>query len=553
MKKIILILIILLAGFESISAQGLVIRRPPGAKPRTSAPKNQTPPKNRNNNRNSVDGNKSKSKGNDSVKGESNSRNNNQTNPKNFYDAIIDQWSLPAYNDFLDMYPDHSLSKQILLRKREMELWNRAESQNTVDSYRQYLAKSTLLHFEKEAQNAISALREQDDELQELAWQEACLRNTIEAFDTFLSTYPYSSHREEVFKIKRNLNAKNEWETNVLPLYDVKAYENFLIVYPDFPGRDEVESYINAEKGKSVYEKGNKIEAFNYFRNVTESKVLNSNRYRDAYNASREEGLYHSFNENTLPYELKEFLDDYPRSRYYSNVSDYYGLSLAYNFDTDSTEDDYEKALYYVTNSESYDLVNQLIKENKKLRKEDLDSRYLKDLEIDDYVDQISHLTNWMVGSQWNLFGVGRAYDKTIGYTTLGWRIGYGNFHSRLNTILEFNIGLVITGQEMINEEDLPIRVKWRINFALHEKFKIVKFGKCWLYADAGVYWNTCRDHKYERPFAFSVGPGLISPFIEWTVFYQQEFGKYSGNLVPKNTYSPWFIGTSIGLNIFYF
>lgn len=552
MKKIILILIILLAGFESMSAQGLVIRRPPRAKPRTSAPRNQTPPKKRGNNRNSVENNKPKSKGNDSGNGESNSR-NDKNNPKSFYDAIIDKWSLPEYNEFLDMYPEHSLSKQILLSKREMELWNRAESQNTIDSYRQYLAKSTMLHFEKEAQNAISALSEQEDEVHELAWQEACMRNTIEAYDTFLSAYPYSSHREEIFKIKRNLNAKNEWETNVLPSYDVKAFENFLIVYPDFPERDEVESYINAEKGKSVYEKGNKIEAFNYFRNVTDSKILNSNRYRDAYDASREEGLFNSFNENTTPYELKEFLDDYPRSRYYSNVSDYYGLSLAYNFDTDSTEEDYEKALYYVTNSESYDLVNQLIKENKKLRKEYVESRFHENHEIDDYVDQISHLTNWMFGTQWNLFGVGRACDKTLGYLSLGWRGGYGNFHSRLNTILEFNIGLVLSGLKGVKEDDPVLRARWRINFALHEKFKIVKFGNCWLYVDTGVYWNMCRDHEYERPFAFSVGPGLISPFIEWTVFYQQEFGKYSGSLVSKNTYNPWFIGTSIALNFIYF
>lgn len=552
MKKIILILIILLAGFESMSAQGLVIRRPPGAKPRTSAPRNQTPPKKRGNNRNSVENNKPKSKGNDSGNGESNSR-NDRNNPKSFYDAIIDKWSLPEYNEFLEMYPDHSLSKQILLRKREMELWNRAESQNTVDSYRQYLAKSTMLHFEKEAQNAISALREQDDELHELAWQEACLRNTIEAYDTFLSAFPYSSHREEIFKIKRNLNAKNEWETNVLPSYDVKAFENFLIVYPDFPERDEVESYINAEKGKSVYEKGNKIEAFNYFRNVTDSEILNSSRYRDAYNASREEGLFHSFNENTPPYELKEFLDDYPRSRYYSNVSDYYGLSLAYNFDTDSTEEDYEKALYHVTNSESYDLVKQLIKENKKLRKNDLNSRLFEDLEIVEYIDKISHLTNWMSGCQMDVFGAGRACDKTLVYMSFGWRLGYGNFHSRLNTFLEFNLGLVMSSEKRVRYEDSSLRLRGRINFAFHEKFKIVRFSDCWLYIDTGVYWNMCRDHEYERPFAFSLGPGIISPFAEWTLFYQQEFGKYSGSLVSKNTYSPWFIGLSIGFNFFYF
>ena len=86
-------------------------------------------------------------------------------------------------------------AKKKLEQKVEEELWRKAKDVNTKDSYNDYLEKSKLKIFKKQAETSISVLITEEEEQKE--WDKAKDADSISSYKQYLSVFPNGLHCQE--------------------------------------------------------------------------------------------------------------------------------------------------------------------------------------------------------------------------------------------------------------------------------------------------------------------------------------------------------------------
>ena len=97
---------------------------------------------------------------------------------KDYTDAVASQ-SVASLDAFMKKYPDSAFREDVADRIDDLPLWLKAKGQNTIDSYKRYLAESEHRIYKQEADDAIADLSTSQ------AYFNALRVNTIDALKQF--------------------------------------------------------------------------------------------------------------------------------------------------------------------------------------------------------------------------------------------------------------------------------------------------------------------------------------------------------------------------------
>ncbi|AEE50007.1 SUMF1/EgtB/PvdO family nonheme iron enzyme [Haliscomenobacter hydrossis] len=116
-----------------------------------------------------------------------------------------------ALLDFERNYPDSEPVRsgqldRLIGSMDEEELWANAQRSNTVSAYRNYLIRSIIKKYEREAAAAIEAIAQQERE--PAAWAAAKQANTVKAYEQYLLDYPQGVYHTEAKKTILALEAE---------------------------------------------------------------------------------------------------------------------------------------------------------------------------------------------------------------------------------------------------------------------------------------------------------------------------------------------------------
>jgi outer membrane protein assembly factor BamD (BamD/ComL family) len=113
------------------------------------------------------------------------------SNPNADWQKANQQNTVTAYQQFIQQHPNDARVQQARNRINALndeQAWDTAKSANTLDAYQQYLQQQPNGMHAADAQDKINSLQ------QDAAWQNAQSTNTAAAYQDFLQKYPSSPH-----------------------------------------------------------------------------------------------------------------------------------------------------------------------------------------------------------------------------------------------------------------------------------------------------------------------------------------------------------------------
>ncbi len=116
------------------------------------------------------------------------------SNPNADWQKANQQNTVTAYQQFIQQHPNDARVQQARNRINALndeQAWNTAKNANTLDAYQQYLQQQPNGMHAADAQDKINSLQ------QDAAWQNAQSTNTAAAYQDFLQKYPNSPHASE--------------------------------------------------------------------------------------------------------------------------------------------------------------------------------------------------------------------------------------------------------------------------------------------------------------------------------------------------------------------
>ncbi len=166
----------------------------------------------------------------------------------NLWQLTQSQNTIEAYMLYLQTSKEHKYALQAdeaitqLKTQQDNVLWVKAKMTNTVQSYEEYLHNSTMQTFATQAAEAIQQLRNGEESK---LWRQAQSMNTIEAYDNYLNTSTLQLYAVQAFEAIKNIKARNEevmWQETI-NLNTVAAYESYLNAAP-------LKKYVQQAKDK---------------------------------------------------------------------------------------------------------------------------------------------------------------------------------------------------------------------------------------------------------------------------------------------------------------
>lgn len=455
---------------------------------------------------------------------------------ENDYQSIIDDWDLSEYTRFLQNYPKNAHAREIKERVAEIQFWQNARNANTAEAYRNYLNSSKFNHFESEARDAMEALLAKEIDA---AWTKANSRNTIEAYEEFISIYPEVRHAETARERIDNIRAEQEWQV-LEGSNDVKALQQFIATYPNNPYANQARNKVNLITGQRYYDNGNKEDAYAAFKKVPENQV--PYEYRNAYNDSREYYTFRRLNGNSDVADLLDFVQRYPQSQYANQVRNYVALSKANNFGYNSTEISYRDAESYATDDETRARVKSMARANEEAKKQheaDLrrQAKELKRASRKPFMSAERKENGGFLGLGIEFFDLsynGRKDDGLVNYN-VGLKLRLGNFKDRVQFgvgvkpgvgIWDFN-GVYVPDKNGKRHPstffEMPVEAELRLNLTNGKDDDLQVFV-------AGMFeYNAVGKKEVQQPMGFRAGFGWATPVFD--IFYY--FGMGLGD-IPK-------------------
>lgn len=107
------------------------------------------------------------------------------------YDDACRVGTALALQSFISKYPKSDNVNKANIRLKDYELWNNAKNKNTIDAYNKYLSESSLKAYKEEASTAIKKLEE------DKAWTVCKDSNSETLLSDFILKYPSSCHINE--------------------------------------------------------------------------------------------------------------------------------------------------------------------------------------------------------------------------------------------------------------------------------------------------------------------------------------------------------------------
>ena len=116
------------------------------------------------------------------------------SNPSADWQKANQQNTVAAYQQFIQQHPNDARVAQARNRisaLNDEQAWSEAQKANTLDAYQQYLQQQPNGMHAADAQDKVNSLQ------QDAAWQSASSTNTAAAYQDFLQKYPNSPHASD--------------------------------------------------------------------------------------------------------------------------------------------------------------------------------------------------------------------------------------------------------------------------------------------------------------------------------------------------------------------
>lgn len=233
------------------------------------------------------------------------------------YDNACARNSLDVYKSFLQLYPKGKYSDDVRNRIADYELWNKAKTIHTIDSYNQYKKNSVFKLFIADADEAIESLHAIYE------WIDIQFSTSIPQIQAYLNKYPKSPKKLNSYKRIHELKGMENYKQKNY----VSAYREFL-----------------AAGGRSSLE----------YKNIT------------IFDECQEYVEYTRLSNYSSERDLMAFLNKYPSSKFRFEISNKVAVRKALNFTRYSTDYTYNDALRYAMNDETRYVVKKYIQKNKR-------------------------------------------------------------------------------------------------------------------------------------------------------------------------------------------
>ena len=405
---------------------------------------------------------------------------------KQKYEETCQIGTLAAFENYAKSYPNGKYIKEVNNRIADFSLWSSAKTANTLSSYKQYLQQSNYKTFEKEAQSSIMELESQE------MW------NNIKASE------------------------------------DIYVVKNFISQYPNSTCRENAEKRICELEGLGFYKAGDLLAALKKFDEVGGKYAINSANHQ-AYDKCKEFKDYKNIVSET---DGEAFLQKYPHSIYYNEVSNNLAISKASTMSIFSTESAFNEVLAYAKDETTRNTVKRYIEIKKasygKYKRQERRNRIMAN---GGYVQFGLEFCDFGL----NTFGSGRYLD--ILYYNVGISVKVGNYHSPIQFEVGLKPGVFAYDYNDCNDsggEFAEATYKFHMPIFAKLKINVCSAGSsCKFYAAGISTYNAIKVKNIEDDF--SVGGGLGFAWKKWdwfTLYYKQD-------ITDKYCLGNKFLGTS--------
>lgn len=295
--------------------------------------------------------------------------------------ALMDQGNYAEAKDkletILDLQPGHSEALSLLdacnrqlerVLQAERSAYNAACAKGTTQALRQFIVDYPSSELVAEAQ-----LRIDDYTL----WESAKTANTIEAYQSYITSSKVKAYRMEAEQSIKKLEQEQDWQ-RVKDSDDIDVLEAHISKYPDSPGLSEARWRINWLKGEAYFAQGNKASAMDYYSKARDIRHLPAVA-QSHYEQIMAEQEYERMMQSTDEMELRTYLSGLSMSSDFRNpISNKIALLKARKLGQDSDEGDYRDAMDYATDRATADRVTEYIDQAKTARRQH--RRYMRRL-----------------------------------------------------------------------------------------------------------------------------------------------------------------------------
>ena len=418
----------------------------------------------------------------------------------------------------------YAKAQSIQFSKREMAEIKRVEKVNyekacklnTIDAYKEYLNLYEKTNF---------APREHIDDIKNRisdydVWSKAKAKNTISAYQSYIRESKYKSYVTDANEAITDIKSTDEWN-KIKDSASIEDINNFLANYPKTSCRSSAQNRIYELTAVNFYKSGKLLNAYKYF-DLAGGKYAIASGNRLYYEKSEEYYEYTRLNESSRQFTLTSYLNKYPNSDYYNEVSNMVAIAKARNFTMNTKDAEFNSALKYAKDTKTRARVEAYIDISKK--------QYAQHIKNQKAARRFANGGTFMFGFEpldfgWN--GISSEADNyfDIYYYNIGFSLKIGNYQDPLQFEVGIKPGLLIVDDGYNDSETqfhMPTFARLKLNLFSMDNYKF--------YLSGLGYYNLVRDYYYENEFSLGTGFGLAWRKWDWhMLYYKQDFKTTNG------------------------
>lgn len=228
----------------------------------------------------------------------------------------------------------------------EASAYQSACQKGTIEAYQVFISNYPNGKYHQEAKNKIEDIK---------LWTEAKTIATKEAYENYLSFSPLRTHLREAESQINILSEEDDWShCNTKSKADLEKY---LSQHPQSKYAERAKYHLNILKANEAYTKGDKLAAFSYLEDAKKVSPLFDDELR-MYNTLQDEYQSPRILISNNVDEVSQYLTNLsPSSNYYNRISNHLAVLLSSKFTATSSLADISRAMDYAKDDATRNIV----------------------------------------------------------------------------------------------------------------------------------------------------------------------------------------------------
>lgn len=447
---------------------------------------------------------------------------------------MLDMHDKEDIQAFLTKFPKSSHRDEAKGYITEIDLWDNACSKNTIEAYQNYLNTTQLNWHSLDASENITYLQKARDKA---AWDKVTDVGTIEAYVNFIADNPESPYVEDAQTALAQLKQDAAW-TAALNSGNLADYEKFVSEFPEAEQKEEAEKKIHELKGQVYYSVGKLNEAYEEFSKAGRDSLTPANYA--AFVECKEYSEFSALNIYCSEDSLNWFIKGHPNSKYIPQVQNYLAIVKARNLSDYASEYSYDEVRALATDEKTRQTVEGYITANRNAQKErERERRRWRREENGGLVN---------MGLQFLDFGWnGKTDDDVVMNYNLGLYLRIGNYADWVQFVVGVEPGMLMYYKYFSRDYSDKMTQKFHMPVSAHLKLNLFKMGESSRFFVFGKYqYNAVRAEEAEAKQAWSAGFGFSWKHFDWSFYYRQDMGKPESSGGYTSDSRPHFFGTTM-------